>query len=36
MLHERSRVNNRKQLELATAVIDGHRLLPARSPAPPQ
>ncbi len=36
MLHEHSRVNNRKLLELATAVIDGHRLLPARSPASPQ
>jgi AmiR/NasT family two-component response regulator len=35
MLHQHSRVNNRKLLELATAVIDGHRLLPAQPPAPP-
>ena len=28
MLRERSRVDNRKLLDLATAVVDGHRLLP--------
>jgi AmiR/NasT family two-component response regulator len=35
MLHEHSRVNNRKLLELAAAVIDGHRLLPSLPPPPP-
>jgi AmiR/NasT family two-component response regulator len=28
MLREQSRVNNRKLIDLATAVVDGHRLLP--------
>jgi AmiR/NasT family two-component response regulator len=28
MLRERSRVDNRKLIDLATAVVDGHRLLP--------
>ena len=28
MLRERSRVDNRKLVDLATAVVDGHRLLP--------
>jgi response regulator NasT len=34
MLRERSRVDNRKLVDLATAVVDGHRLLPGprRSP----
>jgi AmiR/NasT family two-component response regulator len=34
MLHENSRVNNRKLLDLATAVVDGHRLLPKQPHAP--
>jgi response regulator NasT len=33
MLREHSRVENRKLIDLATAVVDGHRLLP-RSPRP--
>jgi hypothetical protein len=28
MLHEHSRTSNRKLLDLAAAVVDGHRLLP--------
>jgi response regulator NasT len=28
MLREQSRVDNRKLIDLATAVVDGHRLLP--------
>jgi AmiR/NasT family two-component response regulator len=32
MLRERSRADNRKLIDLATAVVDGHRLLP-RQPA---
>ena len=32
LLREHSRVSNRKLLELATAVVDGHRLLPQRPP----
>ena len=28
LLRERSRVDNRKLIDLATAVVDGHRLLP--------
>jgi AmiR/NasT family two-component response regulator len=32
MLRERSRADNRKLIDLATAVVDGHRLLP-RGPA---
>jgi AmiR/NasT family two-component response regulator len=28
MLRERSRIDNRKLVDLATAVVDGHRLLP--------
>jgi AmiR/NasT family two-component response regulator len=28
MLREQSRINNRKLIDLATAVVDGHRLLP--------
>ena len=37
MLRHHSRVDNRKLIDLATAVVDGHRLLPkaARAPAPP-
>jgi len=30
MLRERSRADNRKLVDLATAVVDGHRLLPKR------
>jgi AmiR/NasT family two-component response regulator len=33
MLREQSRVNNRKLIDLATAVVDGHRLLPGRPQA---
>ncbi len=32
MLRDRSRVANRKLIDLATAVVDGHRLLPGREP----
>jgi AmiR/NasT family two-component response regulator len=35
MLRQRSRVDNRKLIDLATAVVDGHRLLPKRDPVPP-
>ena len=28
MLREHSRIDNRKLIDLATAVVDGHRLLP--------
>jgi response regulator NasT len=28
MLRERSRMDNRKLIDLAVAVVDGHRLLP--------
>ena len=34
LLHESSRVNNRKLLDLATAVVDGYRLLPRQPQAP--
>jgi response regulator NasT len=34
MLRDQSRVNNRKLIDLATAVVDGHRLLPAHPAAP--
>ena len=34
MLRDRSRVDNRKLIDLATAVVDGHRLLPKHPPAP--
>jgi AmiR/NasT family two-component response regulator len=33
MLRERSRVDNRKLIDLATAIVDGHRMLP-REPGP--
>ena len=36
MLRERSRIDNRKLIDLATAVVDGHRLLPKQPPASPQ
>jgi AmiR/NasT family two-component response regulator len=34
MLREHSRVDNRKLIDLATAVVDGHRLLPKQPHAP--
>jgi AmiR/NasT family two-component response regulator len=34
MLREASRADNRKLIDLATAVVDGHRLLPKRPPPP--
>jgi response regulator NasT len=34
MLREQSRVDNRKLIDLATAVVDGHRLLPKHPRAP--
>jgi AmiR/NasT family two-component response regulator len=36
MLREQSRLDNRKLIDLATAVVDGHRLLPKQRQAPPQ
>jgi AmiR/NasT family two-component response regulator len=36
MLRERSRTDNRKLIDLATAVVDGHRLLPKRPAAQPR
>jgi AmiR/NasT family two-component response regulator len=36
MLREHSRINNRKLIDLATAVVDGHRLLPKQPPSPRQ
>ena len=33
MLREHSRVDNRKLVDLATAVVDGHRLLPRQAHA---
>ncbi len=35
MLRERSRIDNRKLIALATAVVDGHRLLPKHPDVPP-
>jgi response regulator NasT len=35
MLRERSRIDNRKLIDLATAVLAGHRLLPKEPQAPP-
>jgi AmiR/NasT family two-component response regulator len=35
LLREHSRVSNRKLIDLATAVVDGHRLLPKQPHAPP-
>jgi len=34
MLRERSRIDNRKLIDLAAAVVDGHRLLPRQPQAP--
>jgi AmiR/NasT family two-component response regulator len=36
LMREQSRIANRKLIDLATAIVDGHRLLPSQSPAPPQ
>ncbi len=36
MLREQSRVDNRKLIDLATAVVDGHRLLPRDPHSPDQ
>jgi AmiR/NasT family two-component response regulator len=36
MLREHSRINNRKLLDLATAIVDGHRLLPKQPQTTPQ
>ena len=36
MLRERSRMDNRKLIDLAAAVVDGHRLLPRQPQAPSQ
>src|SRR3954467_10305021 len=33
---ERSRIDNRRLIDLATAVVDGHRLLPKQPQTPPQ
>ncbi|MGA8720620.1 MAG: ANTAR domain-containing protein, partial [Solirubrobacteraceae bacterium] len=35
MLREQSRTANRKLADIATAVVDGHRLLPKQPHAPP-
>jgi AmiR/NasT family two-component response regulator len=35
MLRERSRIDNRKLIDLAAAVVDGYRLLPKQPQAPP-
>jgi hypothetical protein len=34
MLRERSHIDNRKLIDLAAAVVDGHRFLPGQSQAP--
>jgi response regulator NasT len=36
LLREHSRVENRKLIDLATAVVDGHRLLPGPPPPTPE
>ncbi len=36
MLRERSRLDNRKLIDLAAAVVDGYRLLPREPPSPAQ
>jgi AmiR/NasT family two-component response regulator len=36
MLRERSRIDNRKLIDLASAVVDGHRLLPKQLAAQPE
>jgi response regulator NasT len=35
MLREHSRSTNRKLVDIASAVVDGHALLPKESTAPP-
>jgi AmiR/NasT family two-component response regulator len=35
MLRQHSRIGNRKLINLAAAVVDGHRLLPKQPQAPP-
>jgi AmiR/NasT family two-component response regulator len=35
LLRESSRIDNRKLIDLATAVVDGHRLLPKQPQGPP-
>jgi response regulator NasT len=35
LLRERARLDNRKLIDLATAVVDGHRLLPGQTEASP-
>jgi AmiR/NasT family two-component response regulator len=35
LLREHSRINNRKLVDLATAIVDGHRLLPKQPATPP-
>jgi AmiR/NasT family two-component response regulator len=35
MLRERSRIDNRKLIDLAAAVVDGHRLLPKQAAGVP-
>ena len=34
LLRERSRIDNRKLIDLAAAVVDGHRLLPKQPHVP--
>jgi AmiR/NasT family two-component response regulator len=34
LLREHSRIDNRKLIDLATAVVDGHRLLPKHPQSP--
>jgi response regulator NasT len=34
MLREHSRTDNRKLIDLATAIVDGHRLLPRQPDGP--
>ena len=36
MLREHSRIDNRKLIDLATAVVDGHSLLPRMAKVSPQ
>lgn len=36
MLRAHSRIHNRRVIDLATAVVDGHRLLPRQPQTPPQ
>jgi AmiR/NasT family two-component response regulator len=36
MLRQQARIDNRKLIDLATAVVDSHRLLPREPQAPAQ